>query len=238
MKHVTAVLEREDEPRPPISADRQVLAAADAIAHLLAIDTQRLSVPPGPASVRSGVVLKALAAEEVAAAAMSAKGPEPVCWDVITQIAIPVVVVPRGSKHMMRKISRVLLPMDGTAATAAGVADLAQRALDAGAAVVAMHVFDAGTVPAFWDQAAYSHQEWTREFVRRNLPDAVELDLRSGRPAEEVLAEAERAGVDLIVLGWGQNLSAGRAATVRHALTHGRVPVLLVHCGDEDLSQP
>jgi len=235
--HVTAVLERDDEPRP-VSVDRQVIAAAEALAHLLGVDTARLRVPPGPSSERAAAVLTALAAEDVTGSAMSARGPEPLCWDVITHIATPVVVVPRNSKRMMRGISRVLLPMDGTQATAAGVADLAQRALDAGATVVGVHVFDTGTVPAFWDQAAYSHKEWTREFLRRNLPDAVELDLRSGRPAEEVLAEAEHDGVDLIVVGWGQDLTPGRAATVRQALTHGRVPVLLVPTGDEDLSQP
>jgi nucleotide-binding universal stress UspA family protein len=237
VKHVTAVLERDDESRP-VSVDRQVLAAADAIAHLLTIDTETLPVRPGPAVDRADVVLQALAADDVAAAAMSARGPEPLCWDVIGQIAAPVVVVPRSSKQMMPKVSRVLLPMDGTAATAASVSGLAQRALDSGAHVVATHVFDPSTVPAFWDQAAYSGQEWTREFLRRNLPAGVELDLRSGRPAEEVVAEAERDDVDLIIIGWGQDLGAGRAATVRHALTQGRVPVLLVRCGEEALSRP
>jgi nucleotide-binding universal stress UspA family protein len=237
VKHVTAVLERDDESRP-VSVDRQVLAAAEAIAHLLTIDTEPFAVPRGPASDRADVVLRGLAADDVAAAAMSARGPEPLCWDVITHIATPVVVVPRSSTRMMPKISRVLLPLDGTAATAASVSGLTQRALDAGAHVVATHVFDASTVPAFWDQAAYSGQEWTREFLRRNLPDGVELDLRSGRPAEEVLAEAERDDVDLIIIGWGQDLGAGRAATVRHALTHGRTPVLLVRSGGEAPAQP
>jgi nucleotide-binding universal stress UspA family protein len=235
--HVTAVLERDDELRP-VSVDRQVVAAAEALAHLLGADTLRLRVPPGPSSDRAGAVLEALAEEEVAGSAMSARGPEPICWDVITQIATPVIVVPRNSNQVMRGVSHVLLPMDGTQATAAGVADMAQRALDAGATVVGVHVFDTGNIPAFWDQAAYSHQEWTREFARRHLPEAVELDLRSGRPAEEVLAHAEQDGVDLIIIGWGQDLSVGRAATVRHALTHGHTPVVLVPIGVEDLSQP
>lgn len=236
MKHVAAILERDDE-AVPTSIDRQVVAAAETLAHLLAVPTRRLPVPPGSPSDRVELVLNALADEDVAAAALSARGPEPICWDVIAQVTPPVVVVPRSSRRMMRRVSRVLLPMDGTRATAAGVADLAQRALDAGATVGATHVFDPTTVPAFWDQAAYSGEEWTREFARRNLPDGVALDLRRGRPAEEVLAEAEQAGVDLIILGWGQDLSAGRAATVRHALMHGRVPVLLVRTPVEDLSQ-
>lgn len=237
MKHVTAVLELEDESRPR-TVDREVLAAADALAHLLAVDTQRLPVPAGPASDRLQLVLKALAPDDVAAAVLSAKGPDPVCWEVITHVGIPVVVVPRASRRTIRRFSRVLLPMDGTRAAAVAVADLAQHALDAGVAVVATHVFDVATVPAFWDQAAHSGREWTEEFVRRCLPDGVELDLRRGRPCEEVLAEADRTDVDLIIIGWGQDLSAGRAATVRQALTHGRVPVLLVPEGVEDDPSP
>jgi nucleotide-binding universal stress UspA family protein len=234
--HVTAVLERDDELRP-VSVDRQVVAAAEALARLLGVGTLRLHVPPGPEPDRAAVVLEALADEDVAGAAMSAKGPEPICWDVITQVATPVIVMPRNSKPMTRGVSRVLLPMDGTPATAAGVADMARHALDSGATVLGVHVFDSGNIPAFWDQAAHTHQEWTREFARRHLPEAVELDLRTGRPAEEVLAHAEQDGVDLIVIGWGQDLSVGRAATVRHALTHGHVPVVLVPIGVEDLSR-
>lgn len=232
MRHVTAVLERDDESLPA-SLDRQVVAAAEAIAHLLRAEARPLRLPSRPAVDRAGLVLEALAADDVAAAVLSAKGPEPLCWDVITQIAKPVVVVPRSSRRTMRRISRVLLPLDGTHTSAASVADLAQRAVDAGATVIATHVFDAGTVPAFWDQAAHSGKEWTREFALRHLPDAVTLDLRSGRPADEVLAQAEQDGVDLIIIGWGQNLSAGRAETVRHALTNGQAPVLLVSNAQE-----
>jgi nucleotide-binding universal stress UspA family protein len=171
-------------------------------------------------------VLGALGGPDVAGAALSATGS--VCWDVVTRVAVPVVVVPRKCAWGMQGISRVLLPLDGSAESAVSVADIARRAVDAGAEVTAVHVFEPATVPAFWDQAAHSGRAWTREFLRRNLPPSVHLDLRRGRPADEVLAAAQRAGTDLVVLGWRQQLDGDRAATVRQALADGGPPVLLV----------
>lgn len=223
MNNVLAVLERDKDP--------QVVAAAEAIASMLGVGTRSLRVPDTDGSHRARTVMEALAAEDVVAAALSARGSDPVCWEVMTQVATPLVVLPRGSRRTLRAVNRVLLPLDGSPETATGVAVMAHRALEAGADVVAVHVFDAATVPAFWDQSAHSHTHWTREFLRRNLPEAVELDLRSGRPAEQVLAEADRNRVDLIIIAWGRDLSSGRADTVRHALTHGLAPVLLLDIG-------
>ncbi|HEU5036640.1 MAG TPA: universal stress protein [Nocardioides sp.] len=221
MTHLTAVLEGTRNP--------QVVAAARAVAGLLGVDTEQLQVGPGSTADRTRRVLGALAAEDVVAAAVSAGAA--VCEGVITHVAVPVVVIPREGVRSMRGISRVLLPLDGSAEAALGVADLARRAVDTDADVTAVHVFDASTVPAFWDQAAHSYRAWTREFQHRYLPESVHLDLRRGLPADQVLAAAERAGVDLIVLGWNQRLDEGRAAIVRQAFTGGRVPVLLVPTG-------
>ncbi len=128
----------------------------------------------------------------------------------------------------MGDVSRVLLPLDGSTETASAVADMARRAVAAGASVAAVHVFDAANAPAFWDQAAHGHTSWSREFLDRHHLDGVELDLRRGRPAEEVLAGAEQWGADLIVMAWDHDLGAGHARTVRRAVTQGTVPVLLV----------
>lgn len=230
MNHVAALLERDDDP--------QVVAAAEAVAGMLGADVERVRLGGCPASARAATALQELAADGVVAGAISAHGPDPVCWDVIKLAPVPLVVIPRDSDRTLRGIHRMLLPLDGSPEAAAGVSGWAQLALDTGASVVAMHVFDASTVPAFWDQAAHSHQQWTREFLRRNLPHDVQLHLSRGRPALEVLAEADRTGVDLIVLGWGQNLATGRAATVRQALTSGLVPVLLAPTGPGTFAGP
>lgn len=220
MTHVTAVLERD--------ADEQVAAAARVVATLLGADTSTLHLAEVDQSDRAAAVLEALTAAGTVGAALTARGPHPVCWDVITHVDVPLLVVPEHSERVLGGLARVLLPLDGSVETAAAVSGVARRALQEGASVVAVHVFDASTVPAFWDQPAHTHRHWTGEFLRRNLPEPVELDLRSGRPAEEVLAEADDSGADLVVIAWAQDLGAGRAATVRRALTAGRTPVLLV----------
>lgn len=219
MRYVTAVLGADP--------DSRVIGAADAMSHLLGVGTRRLTIPSAgaPADIVDEVVA-ALEQDDVEAGALGVEGSD-LCWDVACRVSAPLIVVPPDCEPTPSRIKRVLLPLDGTPETAAGVADTAQRALDAGAAVVAMHVFDAGTVPAFWDQAAHSGREWQQEF-RRQLPAAVKLDLLSGRTPDELLGEAGRTGADLIVIGWKQDLAAGRAATVRRVLMEARVPVLLI----------
>jgi len=222
MSDVVAVLEHD--------GDDKVVVSAEALATLLGAGTRLFRVPEGEGQARADAVVTALGGD-VEAAVLSAQVPKPVCWQVMQRVSTPLLVVPQHSAHVSTSISEVLLPLDGTQETAAGVALMTKRVVDAGARVLAMHVFDATTVPAFWDQAAHSHEHWTEEFLLRNLPSAVDLDLCHlcrGRTPEEVVAEAQRAGVDLIMIGWAQNLGEGRAQTVRHALTDGSVPVLLV----------
>ena len=218
--HVTAVLDHDE--------DRSVLSAAHAMAGLLGVGTESLQVGPDGHATRVDLVVAALGDDDVSAAVLSAKSPDALCWDVMARVSKPLLVLPRRGERILHAISRVLLPLDGTPETAAGVAGAVRLMIAAGAEVKAVHVFDAATVPAFWDQAAHSHASWTEEFLRRNLPEPVQLDLRSGRTPEEVGAEADRTDVDLIVMGWSRDLSAGKARTVRRALTEGQVPVLLV----------
>lgn len=221
MDRLIVVLEQDPDPR--------LRPAAESVAPLLDAHVSTLHVPATLAyGDRAELVVQTLDEGGVAGAAISARGTEPVLWDVITRVTCPVLVLPRRGPDALREVTRVLLPLDGAPETAAAVAGVADRAVTAGATVVAVHVFDALTVPAFWDQAAHTHQHWTREFLRRNLPGEVELDLRSGRPAEEVLMEADESGADLVVVAWAQELGGGRARTVRRALTEGSTPVLLV----------
>ncbi|GAB3244383.1 universal stress protein [Nocardioides dilutus] len=220
MRYLTAVLGTDP--------DSKVVGAAEAVAHLLGVGMRRFTIPGASAQVDVGdEIVAALAQDDVAAGALGVEGSN-LCWDVACRVSAPLLVVPPGCERTAERIKRVLLPLDGTAETAASVAGTAQCAIDAGAEVVAMHVFDAGTVPAFWDQAAHSGKEWQQEFVRRQLPTAVKLDLLRGRTPDEMLREAGRTGADLIVIGWKQDLALGRAATVRRLLTDAKVPVLLI----------
>jgi hypothetical protein len=67
--------------------------------------------------------------------------------------------------------------------------------------------------------------------LRRYCPwgiGAVQLEVRVGRSEELVPLVAAEERVDLIALGWSQELAEGRAPVVRAALARGRTPVMLV----------
>jgi nucleotide-binding universal stress UspA family protein len=150
-------------------------------------------------------------------------------WQPVSQQSVkPVVLVPAGAR-LPRRIRRVLLPLDGTARSAAAVAEAAERFARGGAELVVLHVFDAQTVPKFWDQHAHAGQAWEQEFLARYcaLPGA-RLELRSGAAAEHVVKVAGAEQADMIALAWSQRLEPGRAAAVRRTVLDAEVPVMLL----------
>jgi len=150
-------------------------------------------------------------------------------WRPVAQrSAKPVVLVPARAR-LPRRIRRVLLPLDGTARSAAAVAEAAERFARGGAELVVLHVFDTQTVPKFWDQQAHAGQAWEQEFLARfcALPGA-RLELRSGTAAEHVAQVAVAEQADMIALAWSQRLGPGRAAAVRRTIAEAEVPVMLV----------
>jgi nucleotide-binding universal stress UspA family protein len=153
--------------------------------------------------------------------------------DVIGRTRTPVVVVPVGpGATAPGVIARVLAPLDGTSASATTVSEVVAMFAASGADLVVLHVFDRSTVPPMWDQAAHAGRSWSEEFLARfcDLPEA-RIELRGGLPGERVLDVAAEEHVDLIVLGWSQHLSPGRARTVRDTLRRTTVPVLLLPAG-------
>jgi nucleotide-binding universal stress UspA family protein len=148
---------------------------------------------------------------------------------VATRLPKPVLVVPPNAEPA--SFRRVLVPLEGTPASS-----LAPRALLAltGPAeldLLALHIHEQDTIPAFTDQPQHEHHSWTHEFLQRYLPShqgEVRLETRVGRSGELIPDMAEELGCDLIALGWLQQLSAGRAPVVRETLERSRVPVLLI----------
>jgi hypothetical protein len=59
----------------------------------------------------------------------------------------------------------------------------------------------------------------------------VRLEVRIGNAEELVPAVADEAAVDIIALGWSQQLAEGRAPIVRAALARAKVPIMLVPVG-------
>jgi nucleotide-binding universal stress UspA family protein len=182
-------------------------------------------------------IVAAVADPEVAVGVMgargSAEGPRPVghtARAVLEQVDKPVLAVPPDARPAGGgTIRRVLVPLEGTAQSTDAVTPVLCALAAGGAVVVPLHVFDVDSVPRFWDQAAHAGDTYATEFLTRwcGAPSE-ELHLRRGRAPETIVEAARRGSVDLITLGWSQDLSPGRAAIVRAALDTARIPILLV----------
>jgi nucleotide-binding universal stress UspA family protein len=148
-------------------------------------------------------------------------------WAVKPLVAVP--PVPRDPPPV--GLHRVLVPLDGTPTAAQAVQQATRRFAGSGVEIVALHVFDATTVPRFWDRPQYDHDAWGEEFLARWCPTpGARLELRAGRPGGHVLDVAAAAGADMIALGWSQDLAPDRAAVVREVLTRTDIPVMLLPC--------
>jgi nucleotide-binding universal stress UspA family protein len=149
--------------------------------------------------------------------------------DVVSAVAKPVLVVPPDAR--LEHVARMLVPLDGTMASATTLASTIRFARKSRIEVIALHVHQPETLPAFEDHPHHEREAWAREFVGRycDLPlDEVRLEVRVGSPAREVVQVARDLDVDVITLGWRRRLGSDRAAVVREALAHSPVPVLLV----------
>ena len=149
---------------------------------------------------------------------------------VATVLAKPVLIVPPDADPSPT-FRRVLLPLEGTLATSRAPRAVFELAGGAEIDVVALHVHDQESIPAFTDRPQHEQSAWTREFVRRYLPrglGTVRLETRVGRTGELIPLVAEECDCDLIALGWSQELLTDRAPVVRETLHRTRRPVFLV----------
>lgn len=139
-------------------------------------------------------------------------------------VVVPCDHVPPSTVHHLR----LLLPLDGSKESSQAARDAAQLFSGPDTEFVALHVFDATTVPPFWDQPQHATENWRHEFAARHIDDVhTALELRTGSAGDRVVDVAESEAVDLIALSWSQDFSAGRAETVREVLTRATVPVIL-----------
>jgi nucleotide-binding universal stress UspA family protein len=213
-------------------------AEGDRVAHGLARpEGAPLQEVPGPPEA---AILAAATSEDVVAVVVGARGTpggrRPVgstAFAVITGLEKPVVVVPPDAVTPER-LARVLVPLEGTAATSHAPAPVVELAHGRAIEVVAVHVHDEASLPSFTDQPQHEAAAWAEEFLARYSPwgvEAVRLETRVGRRDEEVLAAAVELGADVIALGWTRELAPGRAEVVRAVLEHARIPVVLMPLG-------
>jgi nucleotide-binding universal stress UspA family protein len=237
------------------SAGRAVVDGARALALVLDADVEALHVrTDGSRTARNtaeaaGVPLRTVTghvaeclveageAEDVLALAIGARGTvaarRPLgstAAAVATELAKPVLIVPPDGAEAP-VFRRVLVPLEGTASSSLAPRAIFDLAAGAEIDVLALHVHDQSTIPAFTDQPQHEQRAWEREFVQRYCPRGIaslRLETRVGRTGELVPQVAEECDCDLIALGWSQELSAGRAAVVRETLERSRRPLLLV----------
>ena len=221
---VLAVLGHRDA-GPPVAE------TAEAIARISGGEVRPLRLPADLTPPRSAArVLRALHLPRTLTAVLAGDEMTRPMWQLVAQRSVkPVVLVPAGARNRLPQIRRVLLPLDGTARSATAVAQTAERLARGGAELVVLHVFDAETVPKFWDQSAHAGQAWTEEFLARycSLPGA-RMELRSGAAAEHVLQVARAEQADMIALAWSQQLDEGRAPVVLRTILEAEVPVILM----------
>jgi nucleotide-binding universal stress UspA family protein len=150
--------------------------------------------------------------------------------EVVASLEKPVAVV-APEAVVPERIRRVLLPLEGTASTSLAPVRVLELCHEADLDVVVLHVHDEGSLPLFTDQPQHETVTWTKEFLARYCPrglSSVSTALRVGKPEEAVVGVAEDESVDLIALGWNQQLAPGRAEVVRAVLERGALPIMLI----------
>ena len=206
----------------------------DAVRASLISSGREVRLLSGPVT---SAIAEAAAAADVAAVVLGAGGGRPggpivgsSAEQLITSVPIPVVVVPARASAPSR-IRRILVPLDGMRTASDALRRTVGLSVQPDVRFIALHVHTQTSLPMFSDQPHHEVRAWSAEFLRRHalpISATAPLRVRVGQAGDEVLSVAAQEGVDLIVLGWGQDLSAGRAAVVRSTLLRATVPVLLV----------
>jgi nucleotide-binding universal stress UspA family protein len=234
---------------------KSVLASARALATLLDAQVEALHVKTNghrtardaaeasaiPLRTTTGQVVERLVeaggADDVVALAIGARG-SPVSsrplGGTATAVAVallkPVLVVPPDADPP-QSFGRVLVPLEGSLSSSLAPRSLFELAGEAQIDVVALHIHDEDSIPAFTDQPQHERPAWAEEFIHRYCPwgiGTVQLETRVGRSGEVVPLVAEQCDCDLIALGWSRQLSSGRAPVVHETLQRSHRPVLLV----------
>jgi nucleotide-binding universal stress UspA family protein len=208
-----------------------VVEVTAALAKTLHLGAEQRGLPTGTDDVTAAVLL-AVDEPTVRLAVLPYRSERAgrLITQVIRHCPKPVVLVPADRIGPVPElISRVLVALDGTVESAETVAETVALFAASGADILVVHVIDKTTVPKFWDQPIHARKSWDKEFLARycDQPEA-RIELRSGSPGASILDVAATEHADLIALGWRQNLSEGRARTVRRIVAQANTPLLLL----------
>ena len=235
-------------------ASRPVLETATRLARLLEAETLAIHVGHDPGCARevaeelgaSMIVVHGEPADEivrtgerhdVALVVLALSGlpsPHPpghTAQAVATRLSKPVLVVPSGAPPRST-LTRVLFPLDGNRGVSTALRPLIAAYVAVGFEVIALHVFQPDTVPRFLDRPE-DIDVWREEFLAEHCAElGIRLLTRPGPTTESLLDVAVSEDVDIIAMGWHQDLSAHHAAVVRKVLTRADRPVALIPLTD------
>ena len=183
-------------------------------------------------------ICDAAAEPEVRALAIGARGLPThgmpaghVALDLVGNIPKPVIVVPPDVRVPSGARLRVLAPVDEDPRSADALRRLLEEMHPAGLELVMLRVFDAEHIPRFANHGTYDADIFVQELVRRTVPSVVaptRVEMRVGHPAHTILAVERELDVDVVVLGWAQDLVNRRASVVTRLLAHAKTPVILL----------
>ena len=182
---------------------------------------------------------ESLAADDVVAGVLGARHDTEDCrpedgnmFHVVERTTTPVVIVPPGCpvppvpEHPAPR--RLLVPLEGAHASSRPVLHALDHLLTAQVEVLVLHVFTEATMPRMLDRPVRDLSMWGDEFVARFCSPASRIELRVGVVADEVAALAATERVDLVVMSWSRNRSAGHAEVVCAILAASQTPILLL----------
>jgi nucleotide-binding universal stress UspA family protein len=150
---------------------------------------------------------------------------------VATRLSKPVLVVPPGIPPRPT-LTRVLFPLDGNRGVSTALHPLIAAYVAVGFEVIALHVFQPDTVPRFLDKPE-DIDVWREEFLAEHCAElGIRLVTRPGPTTGSLLDVAVTEDVDIIALGWRQDLSPHHAAVVRKVLAAADRPVALIPLTD------
>jgi nucleotide-binding universal stress UspA family protein len=189
---------------------------------------------------------RAVANKDVVAIVLGARGrpggPRPaghVALELITRVNKPVILVPPDVADPGR-LRRVLFAVEGQPEGTPMPGVVFELLAKAGIHMGAVHVDSESSLPAYSDQVQHETEVFADEFIARNVPASIDIDLalRVGQPGSELLAACDESTADLIVVVWSCDLSPGRAHVVRELLERSRIPILLVPAVKDEPAPP
>jgi nucleotide-binding universal stress UspA family protein len=205
-------------------------ATLDSLTQQMGVPLELIAAPVEPALLRSiaepGVIAAVLGARSTPGGRRPAGH---TALDILEHTDKPIVVVPPEAVRTYEvPLRRVLVPLEGSDVTSAPVIDHLCPLFVEDVELVVLHVFTAGTTPRLLDRPGRDLELWAGEFGARFCPIAARVEWRTGSVGRSVTEVCNEEGADLIVLSWSQDMSPGRAATIRDVLAHAPAPVLLL----------